>query len=267
MYPILLEWNGFILPAWHTFYVLGAIGAFLLFRWLCLRHSPQVDSRHLTNMFITCYIAGYFGARLLSIYVEEFQVVGPWETMKALFRLGPMTFYGGAIGGFLACLTYVWLKKLPVGELFDAGMTGGIFALGIGRIGCHLNGDDYGVPVVVTTMDGPPWWAVTFPNLNDGIARVPIQLMEAGVAFVIVLIAIVFYRSLRTATKPGIIGYLVTASYAVSRFFLEYFRADSRGWVVPEEISTSQAASVIVLLAVAATVPFWLRGTTKRSKS
>ncbi len=256
MLPVLFEWNEFSLASWHVFYVLGALSAYLMMQHLA-RRLPAADfvsPRHLSNLYLLGYVAGYFGARLLSVIIDQPDVIGIKATILELARIGPMTFYGGAIGSFLGCWIYQMSYRLPFGSLSDICLPAGILALGIGRIGCFLNGDDYGVAVGPVGSVGP-WWSVRFPNHEDLVPRVPIQIIEAGFCFLLVVVSVCFFSTIRSKWRSGAVGTLVILGYAIFRFFAEMFRGDDRGWIIVGWVSPSQAISltliwVVLLLAV-----------------
>ncbi len=258
MYPILFSWGPVVLPAWHTMYVVGAITAFMILLLLARRHHQDIPERALSRLFIVCYIAGYFGARLLSILVEEPETRGVTATLASLFQFGGMTFYGGAIASFVGGMVYWRLAKLRLADLIDLGLPAGLAALSLGRIGCFLNGDDYGLPVPLGKGQLPPFWAVTFPNLKDGVARYPVQLYESLSVAVLVVLLIAFYPRLRAAFRPGAVGFFGIVIYANLRFGLEFLRGDFRGSVLVDWLSTSQFLSICVLAVAGASVPYWL---------
>ena len=179
-----------------------------------------------------------------------------------------MTFYGGLIAATLAGLVYSRLSNIRIPDVFDASMPAGLLALSIGRVGCFLNGDDYGVPVPFSSELNVPWWSVTFPNLQDGISRYPVQLIEASLTLIIVLIVTARFRYLREAFRPGAVGLTCLALYANIRFFLEFLRDDFRGVVFGTWLSTSQFISIMLLFCCALSLPYWLgKGTNVRDLS
>ena len=258
MYPILFEWGSFVLPSWHAFYALGALAALILLRVAGKRFSPEIDPVDLSRLFAVCYVSGYFGARALSILVEEPQLMG-LDAFMALGRFGPMTFYGGALGAAAAGTAYAAWQRLPKGKILDLGLPCAALALGFGRIGCFLNGDDYGRAAPMAPDGQPPWWSVTFPVLKDGIARWPVQLLEAGTAFLIALVLLAVFRRVRASFGPGGVAYLTAIAYANVRFLLEFLRDDFRGSVAGTWVSTSQFISLVILMACVGLVPYWLR--------
>jgi phosphatidylglycerol:prolipoprotein diacylglycerol transferase len=46
----------------------------------------------------------------------------------------------------------------------------------------------------------------------------------------------------------GKLFWLYLLSYSVMRFFVEFFRDDPRGWVIPQTLSTSQAIGIATAL-------------------
>lgn len=250
MYPILLDWGPLVLPAWHTFYVLGAIAAFWMMGFLQRRYVPEVPESAIARIYVICYAAGYLGARSLSIVIEEPEVKTVGDFLFALTRFGAMTFYGGALASFFLGAAYVKWQKLPLASCIDIGMPAGLLALAIGRIGCFLNGDDYGKPVS---------WGIVFPNLKDGVARHPVQLYETALVAFLVLALVLGFSRLRRSFRPGAVGLFGAVAYANMRFGLEFLRDDFRGFAFGTWLSTSQFVSILVLIGSAATLPYWLK--------
>lgn len=258
MYPILIEWGSFVLPAWHTFYVLGALAALFLFLRLARRYSPDVPQYQLARLYAVMYVGGYIGARLLSVLIEEPDVSGLLGTLEALLRFGPMTFYGGAIVAGLAGALYSRLNGMRIAPLLDIGLPAGLVALALGRVGCFLNGDDYGKAAPLGADGNAPFWSVAFPVLKDGIARYPVQLLEAGSALLLAIALIYWLPRLRTSFRPGIVGFLGIVGYANLRFALEFLRDDFRGFAFGTWLSTSQFISIVVLAIAGCTLPLWI---------
>ena len=259
MHPILVDWGWLVLPAWHTFFVLGALTTYFVLMRTCRRFHPEIAESRLAALFSICYASGYFGARLLSIFIEEPDTAGLTGTIKALFQFGAMTFYGGAIAAFVVGALYCRVKRLNLATMIDAGLPAGLAGLAVGRIGCFLNGDDYGIPVPLTGGEAPPFWAVTFPNLQDGVARYPVQLYEAIAVAILVGVLLLNYGRLRRIFRPGAVGLFAAVGYANLRFTLEFLRGDFRGSIAGTWLSTSQFISILVLATAGISIPFWVR--------
>lgn len=110
----------------------------------------------------------------------------------------------------------------------------------MGRVGCFCMGCCYGCPTDSSL-------GVTFhvsPIAPNGVALVPVQLLEAAAEFL--LFAVLLALSLRGAPGRALLGgYL--AAYGVLRFTLEFFRYDNyRGFLGP--LSLSQWISIVTVV-------------------
>lgn len=130
------------------------------------------------------FVSGLVGARLFYIieYWQKFQKPTLGETLAAMLKLtqGGLVVYGSLLAGGAALILFVYKNKLPGLALADLIAPGVILGVGLGRLGCFMNGCCYG-----GLSDLP--WAVEFPRETpayiDQIERgaLPIQgLVFAG---------------------------------------------------------------------------------------
>lgn len=259
MYPILVTLGSVALPSWHVLFALGAVQALVILRYSSLKLYPHISLSHLNQFFASAYVGGYFGARGLSILIEEPDIIGISSFMLALLKPGSMTFYGGAIGAAFAGVAYLIVAKESVKEFADLGALAGFSGLFLGRIGCFLNGDDFG-SVVGDNALSAPWWSVSFPNLADNLYRHPVQLYESLYSLLsTVLFFRVAYLSKGGFWKPGYRAMAIFCSYAIFRFFIEYLRGDPRGWIIEDYLSPSQFISLLILACCALIVALFPR--------
>ena len=131
-----------------------------------------------------------------------------------------LVFLGGLIGAIIA-VTFV-LKKYDVPWLKFADIIAPLIFLGyaIGRIGCFLVGDDYGIP-----SDLP--WAMAFPNglPPTNIPVHPTQVYET------IICGTLFYYLWNRRNEPRAPGsyffkYLIFAG--IERFFIEFIRTNEK---------------------------------------
>ncbi|NBW82523.1 hypothetical protein EBR21_12290, partial [bacterium] len=132
----------------------------------------------------------------------------------------------------------------------DLGVLGGVFALAVGRVGCFLNGDDYGIPVA--NQSQPPWWTVRFEVLQDGgLYRFPVQLEESIACVLIGVLGLGLLRKSYANSRAIVSGRtaawlaLLTAAH---RFFNEGFRGDPRGFFPGTQLSTSSGISLLIVV-------------------
>ena len=85
------------------------------------------------------------------------------DPLSSAFSGAGLVWYGGLIGGTSAAMIVIRIYRLPWGKAFDAGAPALAIGYAFGRMGCFLNGDDYGRP-----SDLP--WAMEF---RDGSPPTP----------------------------------------------------------------------------------------------
>jgi len=146
-----------------------------------------------------------------------------WDSSKS--------YYGGLLGGGLAAALLFRRWKLPVLAYADAGVPAVALGYAIGRIGCFLNGDDYGT---LTRLR----WAVVFPSGTEAYtAHLSNGWIRPGDSWSLPVHPTQLYASLLglglfailgswRAKRPGDRLWLFFLLYGASRFLLEYFRGD-----------------------------------------
>ena len=134
-----------------TGYGIMLMVAFLMGGWLIDRNlrSRGLQPGYAADMTVAAVIGGVIGAKLW--YVLETGQFG------SLFTRGGLVWYGGFIGGLIAVLFNGWRLKVPMRWTMELGAPALAAAYALGRIGCFLVGDDYGIP---TTLP----WGVQFPQ-------------------------------------------------------------------------------------------------------
>lgn len=164
VYPFALQLG----PVSITGYGIMMMVAFLMAGWaiqLELRRRA-LDEEYAADIVLAAVIGGLVGGRLW--YVA---VTGNWD---ALFARGGLVWYGGFVGGLLAVLLNGWRKRVPARLTFELAAPALALGYALGRVGCFLVNDDYGIP------SGLPW-AVKFPQ---GLPPSTVgELTRAGVAF------------------------------------------------------------------------------------
>ena len=255
MYP-LIDPDGMAIPAWHVMFLLATVIAWMILHHINGKPGMGLNAGLLNRTWVICYIAGYFGARTLDLVVA-----GPGKGTpfwQAVFIPGGMVFYGGLLGGVLAGLVVFYRAGISPARGLDLGVPPLLAGLVPGRIGCFLNGDDYGLPVPA----GETWWTVAFPWDPESLPRYPVQLWEAAFALVLVAGLLLWFVPLRRRLCSGAVGLVGLILYSVWRFFAEFYRGDPRGQLVPgiSGLSTSQAISLLLgLAAMVALGTLWWR--------
>lgn len=204
-------------------------------------------------------IAGILGAKLyyLGLHWEDL-VANPVGMLTS--RAG-LVWYGGLIGGILAYYWYAKRRKMPIAKTFDAAAPALMLAYAVGRLGCFLVGDDYGLPTdawygMAFPKGAPPSTAGYLRSVGGEISALipdsaivtvhPTQLYEIVAA--LILFAVLWQVSKRML-RPGQLFGLYLGLYGIERFLIEFVRAKSDRVLLG--LTTSQIASIL-MLAVAA---------------
>jgi len=156
---------------------------------------------------VVAALSGLIGGRL-------FFLIGHWYWGNIFnFNTAEMVFYGGLLFGLPVTWLVVKWMKIPTGAVADAIGLALPLCIAIARIGCFLNGCCYGKP------SGLPW-AVTFPG--TAVPVHPAQIYE----LILDLLAFAFLLWVRKYLRRDWDLFLMSiASYAVIRFYMEFFRA------------------------------------------
>lgn len=247
MHPILMNWHDIIIPSWHVFFLLAVTAGFFLFLLLSQKlRAKTFTEQDLRNIFLGTYISGYFGARLWSVIVDQSELNGFWAHFKDLFMLGPLTLYGCLLAAGLFVYLYTKQKSISFLQIADAVLPACLLGIAIGRIGCFLNGCDYGIVIEETSLF-PKTLAVFFPHLLPSGPRYPVQIIESFFCFLSTLVLYLNFNSLQKKYQQGTIAVLGLLSYGLLRFLDEFLRDDPRGWFIKDVLTPSQFLSLILI--------------------
>ncbi|MGN0454967.1 MAG: prolipoprotein diacylglyceryl transferase [Ruminococcus sp.] len=158
------------------------------------------------------------------------------------FVIRGITFYGGLIGAVVCMFFLLKLRKkhteYTTEQWFDILTVPLIVFHFWGRIGCFLAGCCYGKTtdsiLGVYFVDN-----VESGIIHNGAKCYPTQLFEAFALIIILLLVLLSRKRFKM--------YLL--SYAVGRFFIEFFRGDDRGFFV-FGLSPAQVISVVIVIGI-----------------
>lgn len=181
-----------------------------------------------------------------------------YRDLSALIDRAGLVWYGGFIGGLIAVLLVLRQRQLFGWSTLDAMGPALAVGYGIGRIGCFLVGDDYGVPTdlpwgMVFEKGLPPttagyleeYFGVAMPGVDPTawVAVHPTQLYETAMALGVWLIGLTL---LRRRAASGVTFTAVLALLACERFLVEFLRAkDDRFLGV---FTVAQLISVVIFV-------------------
>lgn len=231
--------------------------SFLAGSWIMAKQMRRygMDGEIAWDVLAWIAIGGILGAKLYYLGLHWQDLVA--HPVRELTSRGGLVWYGGLIGGIVAFYIQIKARKLPIATCYDSAAPALALAYAVGRMGCFLVGDDYGIYT-------DSWVGIAFPegappttagqlrelgdtgvpaNLPDGavIPVHPTQLYEVGLG--LVMFAILWRLGSKTL-KPGQLFAVFMFLYSIERFLIEFVRA--KGDRVVFGLSTSQVASIIL---------------------
>jgi phosphatidylglycerol:prolipoprotein diacylglycerol transferase len=251
VYPFLIRFSpDFTL----TGYGLMMMVAFLVGGWALAREvrRREMPTAIAWDTVVAAIIGGLVGAK---VYYAA--LLG---RLDALVSRGGLVWYGGFIGGFLAVMGYWWWSRKPLRPLLDAISPALVAGYLLGRVGCFLVGDDYGVPTdlpwgIAFPRGSPPSTAQVLANdfhvslpagtPSDRVLAVhPTQLYEVALAFVILN---VLWRVRIHRHAAGWLFGLYLVLTGLERFFVEFVRAKDDRLLGPLSLAQGLSALSVVI--------------------
>lgn len=212
--------------------------------WLMGRQAAEkgIGKDLIVGFGVVVMAGSVVGSRLMYVITHWSEYASsPWQTLAVW--AGGLTFYGGFILGTLTAVMYCRSRKISFWTIADMAAPGFALGLGLGRIGCFLNGCCFGKS---TQMP----WAVHFPA--DGVAGVmagcavhPTQLYEAIFGFA----TFGLLWLLRNKNKfSGLSTCLLFLLYGIWRFTTDQFRyydQSQRWWL---GLTNNQWISLVAII-------------------
>ena len=218
-----LQFTGFGLAMLLCF----VIGQIILQRELERRHEDPTPAGDMT---FAAVIGGLLGAKIYyAILMSD---------ASSLWSRAGFVFWGGLMGGILAVIIVLMMKKISIARMSDPVAVALAAAYPIGRTGCWAVGDDYGRPwsgplSVVFPNGAPPstvanmssMFGVKFPPEmapNQIVSVHPTQIYE------VMMGTIMFFIVLKLRKHSHADGWLFGVYCflaGIERFIVEFFRA------------------------------------------
>ncbi|MCD4782373.1 MAG: prolipoprotein diacylglyceryl transferase [Candidatus Eremiobacteraeota bacterium] len=235
MHPILFKIGSVKIYSYGVMMVLGYF--FVLGFAHYNARKIDMDENDAVDLSILTFISGILGSRIIYILLNLKQYHSFTDLLE--FQKGGLSWHGGLLGGILAIFIYCKIKKYNPFKALDLLMTPTILALGIGRIGCFLNGCCYGKPTSVP-------WAMTFSSHRHPIPVHPTQLYEMILDFALFFFLLYWWKKRKFNGENSLI---MLALYSVIRFLVEFFRYNSPNQMIVG-ISLAQWVSVALFVVI-----------------
>ncbi|MFQ6605492.1 MAG: prolipoprotein diacylglyceryl transferase [Fidelibacterota bacterium] len=258
MYPTIFKIGPLTI---HSFGLLLVIAFYTCF-YLLDREMKRLgyDNKIASDIVFAAALGGILGAKIYYLLENFGRVVA--DPIGMIFSGAGLVFYGGLIGGTLG-VTYV-IRKNNFSWLHFGDIVAPLLMLGygIGRIGCFLVGDDYGLPTKLP-------WGVPFENglppttyaifdryypwinldgFTQGVIPVhPTQLYEFGLALIIFSF---LWSRRKNILHAGQLFFTYLILAGAERFLIEFIRTN------PKYIAGLSGAQIISIFMISIGIYF-----------
>jgi phosphatidylglycerol:prolipoprotein diacylglycerol transferase len=260
MHPILLRLHGITLHSYGLLLAIAFLLGIQLFVWRGVRRGLPEEKLHTLSLLLL--VLAVIGGRALFVITHWSEYEGDPLAALRIWE-GGLILYGGYILAIAGAILYLRRAGVPVWRTADAAMPSLALGVGIGRIGCFLNGCCYGVPTHLP-------WGVIFPNGSyssytfPGMPIHPSQLYLSFGGFAL------FAALLLLDRKPRFDGWLFWTGIAVdsaTRFLVDFTRYyDQTSFIgklgglsfnVNQILSAILILASILMLAILSRRPAW----------
>jgi phosphatidylglycerol:prolipoprotein diacylglycerol transferase len=253
MFPIHLNLGFRVFYYYEGFYFLCAIVAAYAVGWRNLKRAG-LDVDVFTDSVFWILLGAILGARVSHFLFWD------WETLRAdpstFFKVweGGLSITGGLAGGVLSAAVCFRRHRVDFWEYAAQVSPAVLVGQAIGRIGCFLNGDAWGIPTALPWGVREPRFGMLVPGFRldpgmpsaawewcvgrgfiplDAQATVPLhptQLYEClGDLALAGLVVLMARRQVRQGGRPSRVLWLHLCGYALLRFGLEFLHGDKEG--------------------------------------
>lgn len=244
MYPVLFHIGWFTMNSFGLMMALAFIAAGFIAHWQFKKRGIRPDFVY--GLLIAAVVGGLLGAKIYYL------ILHPSEWPGNLLSGGGLVWFGGLFGAIIAVVIVTLVSKQRLAVVMDAGALAVSVGYAVGRIGCFLNGDDYGLPTKLP-------WGMSFPNgTPPTTVRVhPTQLYESAASLVIFAILLWVIAPRFKREGPLIFAYAILAG--IERFLVEFIRTNK-----PVLLGLTQQQWIAIAMIIVGIVFTWFFATRGR---
>jgi phosphatidylglycerol:prolipoprotein diacylglycerol transferase len=213
MYPKLFHIGGFTMNSFGVMMALAFISAGFVAHWQFKKRGVKPD--FIYPVLIAAVIGGLLGAKI------HYLILHPDEWPGNMLSGSGLVWFGGLFGAIIAVVLVTWVSKQSLARLMDAGALAVSIGYAFGRMGCFLNGDDYGKPTSLP-------WGMAFPKGSPPTTvRVhPTQLYE--IAGTLVIFALLQWVVSPRFKREGPLMFAYAILAGIARFLVEFIRTNPK---------------------------------------
>jgi len=254
MYRILFTIGSFPIYSYGVMIALAFITAILL----AMKETKKSgeDPERFLDISLYVIIGALVGGRLGYVLTYlDYYLKNPVKIFY--FRQGGLSFLGGFIVAYSLYWLYVKRAKISFWKYADFAAPSVAIGIGIGRIGCFLNGCCYGLVSENYGIKFPSLHlsSVYLQQLNDGLIAsgssytLPVFPTQIYTSLYWFLIFFILHWMKKYKKYDGFLILSFFILYSISRFFVEYFRFYENNYKVFNLLTITQAILLLVVLA------------------
>lgn len=214
MYPVLFRIGDFTVTSYGVMLVLAFIGAGVVVASEWKRRGWEPGAAQ--DIVLAAMVGGVVGSKLYWALAQGDQLVA--DPMGTLFSRGGFTYYGGLIGGTLMVIGWLVWRKYPLAKAVDSCALAVPVGYMLGRVGCFLVGDDYGVPTDVP-------WGIAFPE-GSPPTTVPVHPTQVYEILLTLPIFLIMWSQRKRALPDGFLFFELLLLAGLERLVVEFYRVN-----------------------------------------
>jgi phosphatidylglycerol:prolipoprotein diacylglycerol transferase len=237
MHPFMSLGDRIVLNSWLVMITLGVLGGSLVSFIALKGEIGRARAGIVAGLMV---VGAFFGAHLAHWLLHPVLYHRQHHGILIFWKDGHSLFGALAFCALMLLVLSRIVPAIPLWPTADAFALGAPFGLFFARIGCHLKGCCWGIPI----QEGHPFHGLSVKLLkNQLLVLHPVQLYSAAAAIAIFFTLLAVRGRQRT---PGLLAVLFVLLYASARFFLECFRGDTRALFAG--LTLSQGICVLLFL-------------------
>jgi phosphatidylglycerol:prolipoprotein diacylglycerol transferase len=211
MYPELFSIGSFAVSSFGVMMALAFVVGGFTGRWQFAKRGVRPD--FVWALVIAAVIGGVLGAKI------HYLIIHPDEWPENLWSGRGLVWFGGMFGALLAAALVTIFSKEKLAAVADGSAFAMATGYSVGRMGCFLVGDDYGVPT-----DLP--WGIAFPKGSPptDVPVHPTQLYE--IAASLFIFALMVWLISPRVKRQGAIFFIYLVLSGTERFLVEFIRTN-----------------------------------------
>ena len=150
MYPTAFKLGDIVVSSYSIMVLIAYFVGYKIFEREIVRKG--YDEKVADIALIAVLLGGLGGAKILFLY--QHATFSDFFGDPARYLASGYSSMGGVFFSMLTLFVVAWIKKINYWTILDVAVPSFIIAYAIGRVGCLLVGDDYGLPTNLKEFPG-----------------------------------------------------------------------------------------------------------------